>query len=151
MDTTPKNVCDHCGASIKEWKHGLTRGLVKAFIKFCYAINKKEYNKIHLQTEMELTKNEYNNFQKLRYFGLVARSGEAGNWALTNIGERYARGEIGIEKFAISYRDRLVRREGEKVWLQQFYEKGNNTESFDYWQQSFAFTIHEGEVIKYQV
>ena len=135
-------ICEHCGASLKEWKHGLTSGLIRTFIKFCYALKKKGTNKIHLQSEVELTKNEYNNFQKLHYFGLVAKADETGYWLLTNLGEQFMRGEIGIEKFAISYRDRLVRREGEKVWLQQFYEKGKNAQPFEIWQRDFAFYIH---------
>lgn len=87
-------------------EESLTTGLVNALLKFCKAVAKKNENKIHLQKECDLTKNEYNNFQKLRYFGLVKQVTEPGKqqsgfWALTIKGAKFLKGEVSVPKTVI--------------------------------------------------
>src|SRR5487761_378645 len=80
--------CDHCGAKLTgRWEH-LSPGLIDTLLKFATKVKEKNANMIHLQNDLNLTKNQYNNFQKLRYFGLVAKvkdptKRKSGYWALT--------------------------------------------------------------------
>lgn len=128
--------CEHCGASMRKWKHSLTRGLVRTFVKFVYAVRKKNFNEVHLQNDVELTKNEYNNFQKLHYFGLVAKAKKPGHWVLTKWGGEFFRNQRAIPKFAISFRDHLIERQGATVTIRDFYGK-DNAVPFDEWQKQF--------------
>ncbi len=56
-----------------------------------YATEKKRYN---LQEDLDLTKNQYNNFQKLQYFDLASRN-ELG-WIPTNRGIEFVKGKKRI-------------------------------------------------------
>jgi len=47
-----------------------------------------------LQRDLDLTKNQYNNFQKLQYFGLVSRTPKG--WFPTPVGIGFIRGDIRV-------------------------------------------------------
>ena len=135
--------CEACGASLKKWKHNLTRPLVITFLKFCDTVKKKGMNSVNLQTEMQLTKNQYNNFQKLRYFGLVAKDRKKhGSWVITRWGGKFMRNELAIPRQVISFRNHIVERIGTVVILQNYFNKADDP-AFDSWQQDFKFD--EGE------
>lgn len=65
--------CYHCGHIKVGYVHYLTKPLVRALRKLVdyYDNTKKSCN---LQENLELTKSEYNNFQKLQYFNLAKRT-----------------------------------------------------------------------------
>jgi hypothetical protein len=137
--------CPHCGASLKIWRHSLSKGLVDTLIDFIKAVKKKGKNSIHLQEDISLTKNQYNNFQKLHYFGLVAKDDKnPGHWLITRWGGEFLRGERKIEKFALTFRDELKGREGELVGISDYFPDEFNTE---YWQKLFDFNIYQGSLI----
>jgi hypothetical protein len=60
-----KKTCEHCGASMVEYKHGLSVGLVTGLIKIA-----KVKNPINIK-QLGLTRNQWDNFQKLKYWDLV--------------------------------------------------------------------------------
>lgn len=99
--------CDNCEKNLgdqdrKPRVERLSPGLVRTLIKFKEAVERYNKNDIHLQREADLTKNEYNNFQKLRYHGLVhkVRNGEkgyhSGRWLITRLGGQFLRCEVGV-------------------------------------------------------
>lgn len=138
-----QDFCETCGHSIRKWKHSLTSGLVNTFIKFCYAVKKKGINSVHLQTETDFTKNQYNNFQKLRYFALVAKDRRnPGQWVITRIGGQFMRGEIGRKKFVVTYQNYIVDRLGPELKISDYYKK-TNAVPYETWQKDFTF--QEGE------
>ena len=126
--------CEHCGSRITPRKENLSKGLLVTLDKFIKAIHRKERNSIHLQTEMpELTKNEYNNFQKLRYHGLVHnRDQKPGYWFLTRKGSQFLKGEVKTVKTVYVLDNRIVGKGDYFVGVRDYPELE------DYWQKDFS-------------
>lgn len=66
--------CPHCGAEldadpIARW-HKINRPMVEALIQAA----KSERPQFHPQRDLDLTHNQYNNWQKLQYFGLIRKA-----------------------------------------------------------------------------
>ena len=83
------DTCEHCGHIVTAYSHSLNAQLVDALSKLCdrwYQIQKA-----FKLTEIDLSHNQINNFQKLQYFGLVHRS-EYG-WMPTVKGASFVRGK----------------------------------------------------------
>lgn len=133
-----KEYCPHCGASITENTHNLSQGLVKTLIKFAEAVRQKGENNVHLQTETNLTKNEYNNFQKLRYWGLVhhadKNNSKSGKWLLTKLGGQFLRNEVGVAKKIKTLRNKKTAEWNELVYISDYF-RGFDA---DYWQREFG-------------
>lgn len=144
-----KEICHNCGAPMVHHKHRLTPGLVEVFKKFVSAVKQKGLNDIHLQTELELSNNEYNNFQKLRYFGLVHHADKDqtrnGHWLVTRLGGEFIRCERPVKAWVVTYRNRIDENYPceEYVWILDFYK---NTDK-DYWQKEFNFDVSQGRLI----
>lgn len=84
--------CTTCGSRLNGRWERLTPGLCRTLIKFYTAVCEKRLNEVHLQSECDLTKSEYNNFQKLRYFALVAKiADKPGHWLITRRGRDFLR------------------------------------------------------------
>ena len=130
--------CEECGARMKRYWHTLSPGLVGTLRKFGNVV-KPNNNMIHLQKHLDLDKNEYNNFQKLQYFGLVAKlvfNGELrrGYWEITEDGRKFLKHDISMPKRVETFRDRIVDRSTERVWISDFF---GPTEE-EYWQKIFG-------------
>jgi hypothetical protein len=83
--------CEHCGNITTAYAHKLNKPLVsalRALVDF-YEINKTACN---LQKNLDLTKNQYNNFQKLQYFFLVRHTKDG--WYPTPDGIKFIYSEI---------------------------------------------------------
>lgn len=65
--------CPHCGNQTTAYTHNLNKTLVSALDQLVTHYY-KQYSPVNLQQDLDLTKNQYNNFQKLQYFGLVRRT-----------------------------------------------------------------------------
>lgn len=136
-----KEQCPHCGANMKIWKHSLTNGLVQILKKFALAIEKKGFNNIHLQNEAVLTSNEYNNFQKLRYFGLVVKTeGESGKWKITRNGLAFLNGKKAIPNKVYTFRNRIVDRSEELVFI-------DSVDKDPFYEKRFYFQIFQGKLL----
>ena len=68
-----KKTCECCRQTITAYTHNLNKPLIQALRQLVdfYDTNRRECN---LQGDLRLTKNQYNNFQKLQYFKLVQRT-----------------------------------------------------------------------------
>lgn len=90
-----KEFCPHCHQSIQQNKQVFSKALGEILLKAACAY---PYGKpFHLQNDLKLTKSEYCNFQKLRYFGLVEKSyeegvREGGKWKLTSLTRYFING-----------------------------------------------------------
>ena len=139
--------CEYCNASLKEYWHSLTPGLIKTLFKFVKAVKEKGVNEIHLQTEVELTKSEYNNFQKLRFHALVAKvkredqTHKTGYWLITARGGQFLRGEIEIPYSVRTFRNRIVGYSDRQISIKEFRNK------LLWFETDFDFEIFEGDVI----
>jgi len=134
---------------MKKWKHTLTPGLVQALWKFAGAVGKKGRNEVHLIWDMEgkycLTKNEYNNFQKLRFFALVAKvkeNGEhkVGHWLLTRRGGQFLKGAEKVCRKVYTYRNEVVGHSDEKIHVKEFYR------AYPHFECVFEYEIADGDV-----
>jgi hypothetical protein len=123
MAAKEKKHCPHCGAAMNEHRHVLSKAIVGALRKL-YA----KGNATNLR-ELGLTRNEWDNFQKLRYWGLVYQvkiegRRQNGVWWLTKRGGLFVRGELAVPKRVWTYRGERIRYEGEDVFATGFLQSG---------------------------
>lgn len=128
----PKNeveACPHCGQEMRKYWHTLTPGLVNALVKFGKAVGKKGRNSIHLRADMdglpfELTRDEWSNFTKLRFHGMVAKDRNAGQgfWLLTARGASFLRGDTRVPSKVQSFNNQTVAHGGELIGLRDVYK-----------------------------
>ncbi len=110
-----KKYCEYCGASLNEHKHSLSKALVQGLIKLS-----ETENPINIK-ELNLTRNQWDNFQKLRYWDLVSKhqtpEGKrvGGTWFITDRGTRFLNGNLAVSKSVWTYRGERVRFEGDGI------------------------------------
>lgn len=138
--------CPTCGANLKgRWEY-ITRGHLTLLTKLHKAIRKHNRNSVHLQKDMELTKNEYANFQKLRYNGLVAHAPETGCWLLTRRGANFLKEEIDLPRGVLIFRNRIQKYHSTRVTVQSIL-KGKEP----YWLSKEDFVYETVDVIDYEL
>lgn len=117
------NRCEHCGAAIVEYKHGLSRGLLICLNRIARAA--RPGTPIDLNT-LGLNYNQQSNFQKLRYWELVEKADpsslKGGEWILTERGAQFIGGDIALPHFAWTFRGEVVRYEGELITVDEIAE-----------------------------
>ena len=96
-----KEYCDHCGASIVKYKHSLNAGMIKGLILLDKA------GGTSLFSDLNLTFNQKNNFQKLRYWSLI-KSVSPGCWSITGLGLQFLLGEVYLPKRVQTFRGEYV-------------------------------------------
>jgi hypothetical protein len=112
-----KKTCEHCGAKIVEYKHSFSKALAIGLYRL-YQEN-RPVNIKHLG----LTRNQWDNFQKLRYWGLVAKAVDdagkrvGGCWAVTQLGVDFIENGTSIQKFVWTYRGETVRFDGDTCFF----------------------------------
>jgi len=89
-----KQSCECCGHNMTAYTHNLNKPLVNALIQLTN-FYWKMHKPANLQKNLNLSKNQYNNFQKLQYFRLVKRI-EKG-WLPTEDGLDFVDNKIMIQ------------------------------------------------------
>lgn len=109
-----KKHCECCGAPMVEYKHSLSRGLLRGL----YLLMRAGGGPLNLN-DIELNYNQQSNFQKLKYWGLVEKSepenAKGGVWNITEAGRGFLYGVSVLPKTAITYRGSVVGFEGDAV------------------------------------
>ena len=115
-----KERCSICGQVTMKHRHVFNAGLAQAFLKAAdkFALGQS----FHLQHDLELTKSEYANFQKLRYWGLIDKAyatgkRKGGYWTLTQYAEKFIQGECAVVKWVYTFNNKAVDWSEEKVFL----------------------------------
>ena len=103
--------CECCGAKIVEYKHILNKGLVQALYELA-----KHKTPVPL-TDLDITRNQWTNFQKLRYFGLAEKElcnngAGTGRWFVTTIGREFILNGLAVPTIAWTFRGQTTRLEG---------------------------------------
>lgn len=106
--------CAECGAKMVKYRHSLNRGLVESLFKLW--TKAKALEPIALKS-LNLTRTQWDNFQKLRYWGLVEQSYAKGKrlrgfWQLTPFGAQFIELGIGVCHTVVTYRGDVVDFEG---------------------------------------
>lgn len=105
-------ICPTCGHRVMRNKHRFSRSLADILLKIA-----EKYTwgtPFHLQRDLNLTKNEYTNAQKLKYFGLLEKHHNSGGkhivgiWIITPLGRRLIRGEQRIPEWVETYQNNVV-------------------------------------------
>lgn len=129
-----KSHCNSCGASMKMWWHMLTPGLVGDLIKAIEFVKRNGKNEFHLQKNLNLSKTEFTNFQKLRYHGLITQvKGKVGFWLITKRGGAFLRNEEAIPAGVMTFRNKVEGHTPEMVRITDFKDK------FPAFQSEFAY------------
>ena len=92
------HTCQCCGHTTREYRHKLNKAMITAL----YQLYRRGVPS-NLQKELVLTKNQYNNFQKLQYFKLVERVVGTSLWKVTELGNLFCDGSIGIPNTAYTF------------------------------------------------
>jgi hypothetical protein len=77
-----------------------------------------EVNAVHLQKDLDLTKSAFCNFQKLRYFGLIAHvKDRPGYWLVTRRGALFIHGKQRVNQRLLIFRNHIQERSMETVGI----------------------------------
>lgn len=79
-----KQKCTLCHHEKRLYSHSLNKPMVSALAQ---AI--KLGRPFNLQKDLVLTKNQYNNFQKLQYCGLIEKVGGSSSWVTTELAYKF--------------------------------------------------------------
>jgi hypothetical protein len=118
------DVCSCCGGQVIEHTHHLAKGLVNTLIEVKKFVAENQKNKVHPIKDLKLGNFGYNNFQKLRYFGLMAhytnpdtKKKEQGYWLLTRNGNSFVKGQLALPKQVRTMSNKISGKSIEKRFL----------------------------------
>ena len=119
-------ICPHCGAKMKEYNHVLSIPLCKALVKL---YNHSLQGEIPVNIKcLKMTRNQWDNFQKLRYWDLVSKyvdqngKRKGGEWKITKRGIDFVKGIIRIKNHVTTYRGERIKYYGSKVRIESVVE-----------------------------
>lgn len=146
MQKNSKKCCPTCNASLEaRWEY-ITKGHLRLLTLLHEAIKENNRNSIHLQKDLDLTKNQYANFQKLRYNGLVAHAEETGCWLMTRRGAKFLRQEIDLPKGVLIFRNRIQKYHNTRVTVETIL-KGDEP----YWLKKGDFDYETMDIIDFEL
>lgn len=97
--TTALRRCTACNSVLQGRWETLSPGLCRTLVKIIETVDRTGTNAVHLQQDVDLSKNEFTNAQKLRYFGLIAKvEDRSGHWLVTRRGREFATGVTRLPK-----------------------------------------------------
>jgi len=138
--------CPTCSASLTgRWEY-ITKGNITSLRKMLESVKRNDRNSIHLQDDLDLTKTEYANFQKLRYNGLVAHAQEKGCWLITSRGAQFLRNEIDLPKGVLIFRNRIQKYHRDRVTVQDIWDSND-----PYWLQKEDFEYEAIDIIDFEI
>ena len=118
-----EKTCECCGAKMVEYRHSFNYALA-----FCLHRIYLEENPVNIKT-LDLHTYQWNNFQKLQYWGLVEKafdhSGDRikGMWSITERGIKFVEGRIKIRKSVWTYRSEPLRADGNEILFDDVHDK----------------------------
>jgi len=125
-----KKFCPHCNATMVEYRHSFSKALAAGLHRI-YSAQKP----VNLK-ELGLTRNQWDNFQKLRYWGLVGQSYRddgvriGGVWHITQAGIDFIERGTFIKKYVYTYRGEPVRFDGDVCFFEDVHPDYEQRESY---------------------
>ena len=105
-------ICECCGHRITMYRHNLNKQLVDWLIQLALYVQ-KHGKWANLQKDLELTVNQYNNFQKLQYFDLVRRI--PSGWMITRKWLAFIKWECWVFKNVATFGKDMVS-DDDPIW-----------------------------------
>lgn len=138
-----QDICPGCMRKIPlARKESLSRIKVEILMSAGQLVAERLSNRFKLRDVPACTEpSHYNNFQKLRYHGLIAKATVNGRlmrneWVITRNGFRFLRGTLEIPKFVKIRQNHIVERAAECVSLSQVWRGAPYLEtSFEYFDE----------------
>lgn len=115
-----KQRCPTCHQPIMKHRHVMSFALANILLKAAQKVD--PFKPFHLQKDLALTKNEYANFQKLRYWGLAMKAKDRfgaripGCWYLTDITTKFLTGG-SICKWVMTFNNQVIERADEVITI----------------------------------
>ena len=82
--------------------------------------------------------NSYNNWQKLRYHGLIAKTDKRGEWLITKNGWAFLRGDISLPSYVVIGDNHIVERSDARIDATDLYKTNEVVEStFEYYEPTY--------------
>lgn len=104
--------CPECDAGTKQHKHGLSANIVNGLNRLYDHAGLKFAN----LKVLGLGRVQWDNFQKLKYWGLVEQKRiKSGEWRVTPRGEAFLLGKLKVPCSVITYRGIFVEYEGDDI------------------------------------
>lgn len=104
--------CECCESVLTAYTHSINVPLVKA-LRQLVDFYEKQKSPANLQKDLSLTKNQYNNFQKLQYFDLVVRTPKG--WFPTQYGMNFIAGTVFVPNFVATLGSKVIEK-GHPAW-----------------------------------
>ena len=116
-----KEFCSYCGQKILKNKHRFSRSLADLLLLTARKFGVNE--PFHLQKDLNLTKNQYCNAQKLQYWDLIAKHFSDGKrvggyWHLTKRAGEVLNG-FAIPQWILTFNNKVQEVSEEKVTLEE--------------------------------
>lgn len=102
--------CECCGHLVTAYSHNINAQMVQALEQLVNFYDQKKKG-CNLQKNLSLSKNQYNNFQKLQYFGLVVNT-ETG-WIPTAKAQGFMQGIYPIDNPVATFGKEVMARDHE--------------------------------------
>lgn len=122
-----KKVCHACGQKIKEaHKEQINKHKLTMLQTVATHVTRTGINNFGLAEIFDKDTNSYNNFQKLRYHGLVHHVKEngipvPGRWLVTRNGWRFLRGDLELSKYVMILDNTIVEHSPDTIDVKSVY------------------------------
>lgn len=82
--------------------------------------------------------NSYNNWQKLRYHGLIAKTDRRGEWVITSNGWHFLRGDISLPSYVVIGDNHIIERSDTHVDANKLHTSDEIVETtFEYYEPTY--------------
>lgn len=126
--------------------HHFTTGLFSSLWRAYIWVKNNNKNCFHPVHDLNLDTSQYNNFQKLRYFALIAQvKGQSGKWLITTMGGRFLRGEIVIQDRKWTRDNHIVDNQSGRHGLVHLDEMKRKSNEGIVFQEMFGFDLEKLE------
>ena len=114
---TPTPICSECGAKVVKYKHGLSKGLMRALVKF----SRRGRGVINLN-DCDMDLSQRTNFYKLKYWGILSKASDnerGGEWKMNPLGWSFVSGDMPLPQYVWTFHGDVVEFAGKDLFVQQ--------------------------------
>jgi hypothetical protein len=112
-------LCPHCGAKMTEYKHSLSKNLLRGFVRVVKA--SAPSHRFSFKNCENLSYSQAANLQKLKYWLLIRKPNDddakGGEWIITDLAFAFLAGEVTLNPNVWTYRGITQRYEGEPLTI----------------------------------